>query len=113
MASSRCYLPNWLGVHPSILEANRYFMITLTNFPDFLDRTDRYQTRQISVVPNCEGPNLRAQLAALDSEVRESILYNTLKYEFQQTLRTYLEQTEKAFPISLVFDMTDLKLKTI
>lgn len=110
MASSRCFLPNWFGVDPSILQDQRYFMITVTNFPNFLARTDRYQTPRISVIPKIERPNMRAQFAALDSEVSESILYNTLKNDIEKALRTYLEQTEQLYPISLVFDMSDLKL---
>lgn len=110
MASSRYHSPQWLGVHPSILQENRYFMITITNFPNFLTRTDRYQTPRTSVIPNIDSPAVRARFEALDGEIRESILYNTLKYEFEQALRTYLEQTEELYPISLVFDLTDFKL---
>lgn len=85
-------------------------MVTATNFPNFLARADRYQTPRITVIPNMESPDARAQLAALDSEVNESILYNTLKHDIEKAVRTYLEQTENLYPISLVFDLSDLKL---
>lgn len=96
--------------HLPLLRSNRYFMISMTNFPELLGRTARRHPPHAFQQSTMAGPNAMAELRTMDSATREAILYNTLKYEFEQALRSYLEQTEQMCPISLIMDMTNMQL---
>lgn len=102
MASSRRFPSHCICPPPSLLTTNRFFMITLTNFPHILDQTESYHRSTIESLSIIDDPN--------DDNTREAILYNTLKHQLEQALRSYLEQTSELYPISLVIDMRDLSL---
>ena len=93
-----------------VLRSNRYFLVTMTNFPELLDRTARRHPPHAFQQSTMAGPHAMAELRAVDSATREAMLYNTLKYELEQALRSYLEQTEQMRPISLIVDMTNMQL---
>lgn len=86
------------------LRSNRYFLITMTNFPWLLNRSARRHP------PHAFQQSVTAELQAGHIASREALLYNTLKYRLEQALRSYLEQTEQMRPISLIVDMTDMQL---
>ena len=50
-------------------------------------------------------PNRLMHLGTADADVHEALLYNTLKFELEQAIRSYLQQTQRSFPISLIFYM--------
>ena len=102
MASSRRHPLRCICKPPSLLTTNRFFMITLTNFPHILNQTELYHRSAL------ESSSMMNDLN--DDNTREAILYNTLKHQLEQALRSYLEQTSELYPISLVFDMRDLSL---
>ena len=102
--------PPYVDETPSTYRGNRHFTITLTNFPRLLTRTARYHAPHRSEMTTITCPRTTTQLDALDEDTREAVLYNKLRYEFEQALRSYLEQTEQMYPISLVFDMSDMEL---
>ena len=51
-------------------------------------------------------PNVDVHMGLVHSEAHEGVLLNTLKHELEEAVRAYLHQTQRAFPISLVFDMS-------
>ena len=111
MASFRCYPVRWLQQQAATPTANGYFMITLTNYPRFLARSEQYHTPPRDELPVILEPNTLVHFGAMDSNTRELLLYNTVKYEFEQALRSYLEQTERLYPLSMIFDMRDMVLR--
>ena len=102
MASSRRHPTRCLSTPPCVLTTNRYFLITITNFPYFLTRSAPYHEADLEHTLALDDPN--------DPNAREAILYNTLKHQFEQALRSYFEQTEKRYPMTIVFDMRDMSL---
>lgn len=102
MTSSSRRPPRCLFKSPSIFTFHRHFLITMTNSPQFLARSEQYRRDELNLIEMLDDPN--------DTNAREAALYNTLKQQCQQALRSYLEQTEKQYPITLVFDMSDTSL---
>ena len=110
MASSRPNQRRCQNGQRPVLASNRYFLITMTNFPDLLNRTARRHPPHAFQLSAASGPRTMAELRVLDNAARETVLYNTLKYELEQALRSYLEQTEQMCPISLIIDLTNMQL---
>ena len=44
-------------------------------------------------------------------EEHERILYNTLRFELQETIQAYLQRTRQAYPINLVFDFSGVQVQ--
>ncbi|CAF1457023.1 unnamed protein product [Rotaria sordida] len=72
----------------AIVTGNQYFLITITNYPNLLQRTLQYQ----------QSPN----------QQYETILYNTLRFELEECIRAYLQRTHRLFPISLIIDLSNI-----
>ncbi|CAF2104341.1 unnamed protein product [Rotaria magnacalcarata] len=90
-----------------------YFMITLTNFPTLLEHTTQYQQpsderyiqqRSDAIVI----PNRPIRIGIDDSEEHERFLYTTLRFEIEESIRAYLQRTHRSFPITMVFDLSNI-----
>ena len=55
------------------------------------------------------GQTISTRFEMLHSEEHERYLYNTLRFDLQETIRAYLQRTRQSYPISLVFDMSDIE----
>ena len=70
----------------------RYFLITMTNYPNLIMRTQQYQH----------------PLDYKDPAQYERFLYNTLRFELEGSIRGYLLRTQRPYPINLVFDLSHI-----
>ena len=102
MASARRHPPRCAVEPPSVFTTRRYFLLTITNYPDFLALSEPYQDSVLEHASMLDHPN--------DANAREVLLQNTLKHQLEQALRSYFEQTEMPFPMTLIFDMRDTTL---
>ncbi|CAF5123268.1 unnamed protein product, partial [Rotaria sp. Silwood1] len=85
---------------------NQYFIITITNYPNLLQRTQSYQQP-----PNNEwqqrfrggmlAPNVPIHFGVAHTEEHETLLYNTLQFELEECIRAYLQRTQRLYPINL------------
>ncbi|CAF4390187.1 unnamed protein product, partial [Rotaria magnacalcarata] len=91
---------------------SRYFLITMTNYPNALLRTQQHQEPPIHVLRNdyqyiqqYRGtiliPNTSIRIGIDVSEHYERFLYTTLRFELEESIRTYLERTQRLYPINL------------
>lgn len=55
-------------------------------------------------------PGVRVHFGTGHSNERERLLYNTLRFQLEQLMRSYLFQTGQSHPIYFVFDMSNLHL---
>ena len=44
------------------------------------------------------------------SDEHDRLLYNTIRFRIQEIIREYLPRMQRAYPIYLVFDMSDMIL---
>lgn len=79
---------------PTATTDNRHFVITLTNFPNLLLRTQHYQ--QLPTNP-----------IVLRYQNHEQFLYNELRINLQENVQAYLQRTELPYPINYVFDYSN------
>lgn len=111
MASSRscrCPVQRSIGL-ADVVGGSHYFIITATNFPYLVMQTESHRASPESDAPAMLNPNTYVHLGHVDADVHEALLTNTLKHEIEQAVRSYLEQTQRRYPISLVFDMSHLQ----
>lgn len=54
-------------------------------------------------------PNVPVHFGAVQSEEHERLLYNTLRFQLHQIIRTYLQQTRRVHPIYLAFDLSNIE----
>ena len=107
MASSR---RQRLTDHARPTDEARYFLITVTNCPTLLERTQQYQQPQHArCQDNMLVPHVLDHLGVTHADSYERLLYNTMRGELQGTLRAYLQRTERRHPISLVFDLSSME----
>ncbi|CAF1520599.1 unnamed protein product [Adineta ricciae] len=90
-----------------------YFIITITNYPQFTQRTQWYPTSNETLNPqsqhNCMFmPGVLVHFGTGSTDQHERLLYNTVRYQIRQIIRAYLRHTRQSYPIHLVFDLTDL-----
>ncbi|CAF2793140.1 unnamed protein product [Rotaria sp. Silwood2] len=100
-------------MHSTSISENQYFLITVTNFPNLLHRTQSYQQ-----VPNNElqqrirdgmlVPNAAIHFGRAQTEEHELLLYNTLRFELEECIRAYLQRTQRPYPINLVIDLSQI-----
>ncbi|CAF1672036.1 unnamed protein product [Rotaria magnacalcarata] len=112
MASSN----NRSHIHDELLTnvSHQYFVITLTNFPDFLHRTSHYQLpidQQYIQERNDVAllPNRLIHMQIDDSEHHERLLYNELIFDLGQSIRVYLQRTRRSYPINIVVDLRNIR----
>ncbi|UJR07038.1 hypothetical protein I4U23_011326 [Adineta vaga] len=90
-----------------------YFIITITNYPHLTQRTARYQGFDETCCHQSQHgsmfiPGVLVHFGAASTDEHERLLYNTVRYQIQQSIRTYLRHTRQSYPIHLVFDMHDI-----
>ncbi|CAF1348614.1 unnamed protein product [Rotaria magnacalcarata] len=95
------------------IQSQHYFLITITNYPNVLQRTQQYQQP-----PNHQylqqhhgavfAPNQPIRIGMDDSDQHETFLYNTLRFELEESIRAYLRRTRRLYPINLVFDLSSI-----
>lgn len=54
-------------------------------------------------------PDIMIHFGTSHSDEHERLLYNTMKYQIQQSIRAYLQRTRRRYPIYFIFDMSDLR----
>ncbi|CAF4237847.1 unnamed protein product [Rotaria sp. Silwood2] len=93
---------------------NRQFIIILTNNPELLRQTRRFQPqiqrdtqRQASAASNGRSTN-RATNTNSNNNNREELLQNLLRVELRDSARDYLTRTRRSYPLHYVFDMSDI-----
>jgi hypothetical protein len=52
-------------------------------------------------------PGVRVHFGTAHTDDRERLLYNTLRFQLEQIILTYLRQTHRTNPIYFVFDMSN------
>jgi hypothetical protein len=52
-------------------------------------------------------PAIAVHFGSVYTEEHERLLYNTLKFQLQEAIRTYLQRTQQPTPIHLIFDMSN------
>ncbi|CAF5226792.1 unnamed protein product, partial [Rotaria magnacalcarata] len=77
---------------------SRYFLITMTNYSSALLRTQQYQEPPIQhYIRQYRGalliPNTSIRIGIDGSEHYERFLYTTLRFELEESIRTYLQRT--------------------
>ncbi|CAF3779968.1 unnamed protein product [Rotaria sp. Silwood1] len=97
-----------IHMQSTTVSENQYFIITITNYPNLLQRTQSYQQP-----PNNEwqqrfrggmlAPNVPIHFGVAQTEEHESetLLYNTLQFELEECIRAYLQRTQRLYPINL------------
>jgi len=53
-------------------------------------------------------PGVRVHFGTVPTNDHERLLYNTLRFQLEQIIRTYLCQTHQMHPIYLIFDMSGI-----
>ncbi|CAF3104492.1 unnamed protein product [Rotaria sp. Silwood2] len=53
-------------------------------------------------------PNIPIHVGIAHIEEHETILYNTLRFELEESIRAYLQRTRRSYPINLVFDFSNI-----
>ncbi len=53
-------------------------------------------------------PGVQVHLGSIRTVDQEDLLYNILKYQLQQIIRAYLDQTHLSHPLYFVFDMSHM-----
>ncbi|CAF3995510.1 unnamed protein product [Rotaria sordida] len=107
--------PNRPGtpVPSAIVTGNQYFLITITNYPNLLQRTLQYQQSpnqqwQLRLRGAVLIPNVPIHFGIAHTEEHETILYNTLRFKLEECIRAYLQRTQRLFPINLVIDLSNI-----
>ncbi|CAF1366076.1 unnamed protein product [Rotaria sordida] len=100
-------------VQSTTARRNQHFLITITNYPNLLQRTQDFQQS-----PNQQWqqrfrggmliPNVPIHFGMAHTTEHETILYNTLRFELEESIRAYLQRTRRSYPISLVFDFSNM-----
>ncbi|CAF4624308.1 unnamed protein product [Rotaria sp. Silwood2] len=103
-----------LYVQPATATRNQYFLITITNYPNLLQRTQHYQQSpnqqwQQRLRGGMLVPNIPIHFGLAHTEEHETILYNTLRFELEESIRAYLQRTRRLYPINLVFDLSNIE----
>ncbi|CAF3104638.1 unnamed protein product [Rotaria sp. Silwood2] len=98
----------------STITENQYFLITITNYPNLLHRTQQYQQSpnqqwQQRLQDGMLVPNIPIHFGIAHTEEHETILYNTLRFELEECIRAYLQRTPRLYPINLVFDLSNME----
>ena len=137
------------GQPTTAITQSHYFLITMTNYPNALLRTQQYHEPPIQVICNdhfrpmhsfiCRKsfqtrnlkldiyvlfvlfqqyiqqyrgaifiPNTPMRIGIDGSERYERFLYTTLRFELEESVRAYLQQTQRLYPINLVFDLSHI-----
>ncbi|CAF3779949.1 unnamed protein product [Rotaria sp. Silwood1] len=93
---------------------NRQFIIILTNNPELLRQTRRFQPqipldtqRNTNVASNARSNN-GATNTNSNQNNREQILDNLFRVELRDAASNYLTRTRRSFPLHYVFDMSDI-----
>ncbi|CAF2806169.1 unnamed protein product [Rotaria sp. Silwood2] len=105
-----------ISLRTTSISEPKYFLITITNFPNLLNRTQVYQQPSNNELQQrLRGgmlvPNERIHFGLAHSEEHELILYNTLRFELEECIRAYLQRTQRLYPINLVFNLSDIDLR--
>ncbi len=53
-------------------------------------------------------PGVSVHFGTSHPEDQEQLLYNTLRFRIQRLIQDYIQQTQRVYPIYLVFDMCDI-----
>ncbi|CAF4479778.1 unnamed protein product [Rotaria magnacalcarata] len=101
------------GQPTTAITQSRYFLITMTNYPNVLLRTQQYQEPPIQqYIQQYRGaifiPNTSIRIGIDGSEHYEGFLYTILRFELEESIRTYLQRTQRLYPINLVFDLSNI-----
>ena len=84
-----------------------HFLITMANYPQLLRCPEHYHP------PTSIGdrlmPGVLVHFGPTNADEHERLLYSTVKYELQETIREYLHRTQRTPPIQLFFDMSDME----
>ncbi|CAF1681784.1 unnamed protein product [Rotaria magnacalcarata] len=101
------------GQPTTAITQSRYFLITMTNYPNVLLRTQQYQEPPIQqYMQHYRGaifiPNTSFRIGIDGSEQYERFLYTTLRFELEESIRTYLQRTQRLYPVNLVFDLSNI-----
>ncbi|CAF3694563.1 unnamed protein product [Rotaria socialis] len=101
------------GQPTTAITQSRYFLITMTNYPNVLLRTQQYQEPPIQqYIQHYRGaifiPNTSIRIGIDGSEQYERFLYTTLRFELEESIRTYLQRTQRLYPVNLVFDLSNI-----
>ncbi|CAF3282951.1 unnamed protein product [Rotaria sp. Silwood2] len=99
-----------LDIQRSASVPNRQFIFILTNNPELLRQTRRFQPqiqqntqRSASAAPNGRSTNTNS-----NNNNREQLLENLLRVELRGAAHDYLTRTRRAYPLNYVFDMSDI-----
>ncbi|CAF4784307.1 unnamed protein product, partial [Rotaria sp. Silwood2] len=81
-----------LYVQPTTVTGNLYFLITITNYPNLLQRTQHYQQSpnqqwQQRLRGSMLVPNIPIHVGIAHIEEHETILYNTLRFALEESIR--------------------------
>ncbi|CAF3752452.1 unnamed protein product [Rotaria sp. Silwood1] len=93
---------------------NRQFIIILTNNPELLRQTRRFQpqipldTQRNTTVASNARSNNGATNTNSNQNNREQILDNLFRVELRDAASNYLTRTRRSFPLHYVFDMSDI-----
>ncbi|CAF3196016.1 unnamed protein product [Rotaria sp. Silwood2] len=89
---------------------DRQFIIILTNNPDLLRQTRRFQPEELQqrLRVGMLSPNTAIHFGIAHTEEHEILLYNTLRFELEECIRAYLQRTQRLYPINLVFNLSNL-----
>ncbi|CAF2806152.1 unnamed protein product [Rotaria sp. Silwood2] len=95
-----------LRIQRSASVPNRQFIIILTNNPELLRQTRRFQ-------PEIQRDPQRQRGASTNNNNnnnnnRELLLENLLRVELREAATGYLIRTRRSFPLNYVFDMSDI-----
>ncbi|CAF3726623.1 unnamed protein product [Rotaria sp. Silwood1] len=102
-----------IQMRSTTISEHRYFLITVTNFPNLLNRTQSYQQQQNNELQQrlrvgMLAPNAAIHFGMAHTEEHELLLYNTLRFELEECIRAYLQRTQRLYPINLVFDLSHM-----
>jgi hypothetical protein len=54
-------------------------------------------------------PGVPIHFGTVHTAEYERLLYNTLRFELQESIRAYLHRTRQLYPINFVFDMSTIE----
>ncbi|CAF4973729.1 unnamed protein product [Rotaria sp. Silwood1] len=103
-----------LDVQRSASVPNRQFIIILTNNPELLRQTRRFQpqiqrdTQRQPSAPSNGGSTNAATNTNSNNNNREQLLENLLRVELRGAANDYLTRTRRPYPLNYVFDMSDI-----
>ncbi|CAF1203602.1 unnamed protein product [Adineta steineri] len=110
MSSSNTYVNSELSGNNIIFP---YFIITVTNYPHFIQPIQQYQISNQYWQRLYQGavliPGVLVHFGTNRTEEHERLLRNTVRFRIQEIIREYLRSTIRPYPFHLVFDMSDMR----